>query len=129
MAKYLYTSRPPGIGCQPDGFTDREVWMPGREVDGRHYLGVAEYDGRLKFEDIAAYELMPEDKEERIVYSAWKQQLGWWIMDDYLCCGEEHIDGLVNTDPVAYLVSQIRELLLDRQWFVMNWLEEVLADF
>ena len=128
MPRYLYTSRPPSIGCQPDGFTNREVWIPSHEVDGRHYLGVAEYDKPLDFKDIRAYELMPEEKGERLVYMALRAELEWWVFQDYYQADEDVVKSAAARDFTAYLVTEIKGMEEAEKLRVLGRMEKVLSE-
>lgn len=71
--RYYYLNRPPGIGCQKDGFVDRECWMPARVINvGRNALGWVDYPFRLDFEDIWKWELWPDDTDELESYCEWR---------------------------------------------------------
>lgn len=84
---YLMRSRPPSIGCQPDDTVEREVWVPAKEVDGRTFLGRVSYDRKLSLEEIARYELWPEDDVERL--AVWLKDEERWVVDSYLGLLEE----------------------------------------
>ena len=71
MPKYYLVARPPGIGCQPDGWTTFEIWVPTRERDGRHYFGWVEYPEPLPPEKIWEYELRAADDVEHAEYVFW----------------------------------------------------------
>jgi hypothetical protein len=70
MPRYYYRSRPPGIGCQPDGFTGRESWLPARDcpMGMGHCFGWAEYPARLSLDRVYRYDLVADDLLERAVY-------------------------------------------------------------
>ena len=67
MMKYYYLSRPPGIGCQPDGWANREVFSPARGPDdyGRVVHGWVKYEGPLDYCMVWKYDLIPADLGER----------------------------------------------------------------
>lgn len=72
--KYFYINRPAGYGCQPDGFSRYEAWIPAREVVGlgyRSFLGEVEYPIRLAAVDVWKYDLIPADPVERAKYNLW----------------------------------------------------------
>jgi hypothetical protein len=73
MNEYYYINRPPGIGCQPDGFDidTRETWMPRRRVGDRYFLGTVSYPEPLDPEDVWQYELYPVDPVERAECTFW----------------------------------------------------------
>ena len=66
MFEYYYRNRPPGIGCQPDGFDPdaRETWFPRKEVNGVPYFGKVSYPEPLSCEDLYRYKLRPVDLVE-----------------------------------------------------------------
>jgi len=78
--RYYYLNRPPGIGCQPDGFVDRKTWMPGRVLNfGQremvyHALGWVEYLEPLDPEQVWKWELWPHDDGEYEQYRAWRKE-------------------------------------------------------
>lgn len=57
---YLYLRRPPGVGCQPDGWISREGWLPTERKDGEVSFGVVVYAEPLDPEDIQRFELRPD---------------------------------------------------------------------
>ena len=76
--RYYYLNRPPSIGCQPDGFVDREAWMPARThpvVGGgtRHFLGWVEYPTPLEPEQVWKWELLPRTAWETERYFQWRE--------------------------------------------------------
>lgn len=85
MASYLFRNRPPGIGCQPDGWVNRETWMPAKEIQDRFFLGQVEYAEPLPFEQVKRYELWPESELERAEYVFWlEDEDADWLRADYL---------------------------------------------
>lgn len=74
--RYYLLNRPPGIGCQPDGFVDRETWLPSRKIpdgDYWHALGWVEYLRPLSMEEVWKKELRPADPEEWKAYLEWRE--------------------------------------------------------
>lgn len=72
--RYYLVNRPPDIGCQPEGFIGREVWMPARpipEADTWRALGWVEYDHKLSMSEIYKYELFPADRRGCALYKIW----------------------------------------------------------
>lgn len=70
MPAYYFASRPPGIGCQPDGFDPdtREIYVPRREVvelNGRAVWGKVDYPEPLTSGQCELYDLIPADPVER----------------------------------------------------------------
>jgi len=109
MGIYLYSSRPPGIGCQPDGWVDRETWLPAREVNGRHHFGKVEYNVALSFEAIRRYELWPENELERAEMVFWREGPDAdWLRTDYLAADEELLQELKSSDAKAWAALVIR---------------------
>lgn len=87
MHKYYYRNRPPGIGCQPDGFDPdtREAWRPRKDVNGIPYHGEVSYPEPLSPEDLYRYELRPADLVECAEYIFWQHEgSGLDLRTDYL---------------------------------------------
>ena len=103
--KYLYRSRPPSIGCQPEGFTNRETWLPGRQHpsgDGRYFLGLVGYPQPLPFEEVYRYELWPVDEVERAEMTFWLEgDAAKWLLRDYLSLSVEELQQCAGTDLLA----------------------------
>lgn len=72
--KYFFLNRPPGIGCQPSGFSELVTWFPKEfpEDFPRGAFGFALYPNPLPLKDIWAKELFPADPLQRMVYIAWE---------------------------------------------------------
>jgi len=103
--EYYYRNRPPGIGCQPDGFDPdtREWWRPRKDVNGISYHGKVSYSEPLSPWDIYRFELRPVDLVEYAEYIFWRE-IFWhegsqegdqpWLREDYLSADrallEEH---------------------------------------
>ncbi len=86
---YLFLSRPPGIGCQPDGddIDKRETWWPSRNVGGFNCLGRAVWPARLSPRDVYLYTLRPESELERAELVFWdrqKNEINEWLRNNYL---------------------------------------------
>ena len=87
MPTYRYMCRPPGIGCQPDGFDPdtREMWLPAKEIDGRHFFGRVEYPEPLPMEKIWHFDLWPEDEVERAELTFYREhEDAGWMREHYL---------------------------------------------
>ena len=73
--RYFYLSRPPDIGCQPDGWLNREGGLPKKiyEVNGvfQNSFGAIEYPSLLPFEVSDKYDLMPADPKENALLHLW----------------------------------------------------------
>ncbi len=85
MPKYYYCNRPPGIGCQPDGFTERETWLPAKEIDNRLCFGYAVYPKPLAPEQVYRFDLRPESIVEQAEYVFWREDSDSdWLKENYL---------------------------------------------
>lgn len=107
MATYLYSHRPPGIGCQPDGWTDRETWLPAKIIGHRYFFGRVEYDGGLSFETVSRYELWPKSELERAEMVFWREDLDW-LRESYLTADEALLQEHAPTDVKARAALVIR---------------------
>ena len=81
--RYYYLNRPPAIGCQPDGFIDRESWMPakpqlliGKGRDPWHVLGWVEYPEPLAAELVWKWELWPHEAAQVSIYLDRREENG-----------------------------------------------------
>ncbi len=102
-SSYLYRNRPPGIGCQPDGFDAHETWLPGREVEGRHFLGRVEYSQSLSWEQVKRYELWPEDELERAEMTFTREgKDSAWLREDYLAQSIGKLEAFADRDTKAW---------------------------
>lgn len=74
--KYFYRNRPPGPGCQPDGFTDTHAWLPMQHPEEfpRGAFGYAIYPASLPISQIWKYDLFPADPLEKALYMAWQDE-------------------------------------------------------
>ena len=110
--KYYYLSRPPGIGCQPSGFIEKEAWTPKQYPPEfpRGAWGWVEYEERLLMRDSWRSDLFPVDPVEQLCYRAWQEDksserairfLGWYF---------------------KLLRHTLEELKMDRDW----WAEMIL---
>ena len=72
--KYFFLNRPPGIGCQPEGHTHLETWIPKQHPEEfpRGAWGYALYPAPLSLLDIWKKELYPANPLEKAVYLAWE---------------------------------------------------------
>lgn len=73
--RYYYLYRPPGTGCQKDGFINRERWMPAELIPdtGQRALGWVDYPFRLDLEDVWKWELQPANMYDRKLYWEWRE--------------------------------------------------------
>jgi hypothetical protein len=116
---YMMRNRPPGIGCQPDGFLwdETETWIPMREhpypprhLVGLRFLGKAVYPQALTFEQIWQYELWPEDPLEWAEYTFWREgEDGAWLRKDYLEQSVEFLQEQAKRDHKAVAALIIKE--------------------
>lgn len=76
--RYYYLNRPPGTGCQPPGFSNRESWFPMQNIPGTEWYayGWVEYVRQPGFYSIWQYELRPADPDELEKYWAWRDESG-----------------------------------------------------
>lgn len=87
MPKYYYLNRPPSIGCQPDGFTERECWMPMQQIPGseRMAFGRVTYPEHLEFDQVWKYDLLPAAKKDQAEMVFWREgDDAGWIKEDYM---------------------------------------------
>ena len=95
MPKYYYINRPPSIGCQPDGWIEREGWRPRRDVNGRPFHGFAVYEQKLTPKQIWQYELYPEDIMERAKQVFYNEPEA--LYNDYMTTPIEALKEWANT--------------------------------
>lgn len=92
---YLFLSRPPGIGCQPDGFDidSREAWLPRRDIGGIYCLGRCGWHEKLSPRDVWHYSLRPESEIERAELVFWDHKDGFseWLREDYMSQPDEFL--------------------------------------
>ena len=97
--RYYYSLRPPGIGCQPDGFVEREMWWPKRNIpgDGEHdAFGWVEYPEPLPLETAWRYDLRPADPREKALYIFYlyadrNVEEMEWLIEDYTALTVEEL--------------------------------------
>lgn len=132
MNRYFYTLRPPGIGCQPDGFTARQAEVPRRtsvtpslELAGRlvakgveiNNFGWVEYTEPLTLDQMFRFDLLPCDTLKLLEYRAWEEygrgKPGWnpyapafnsWI--DERREGDPQLEGSWVNDLFTFLEEQ-----------------------
>jgi hypothetical protein len=100
---YYYLNRPPGIGCQPDGWTETETWMPAQPIPGqetRHALGWVKYPEPLDHLRAWRFDLHPADPVELAHYAFWMagdmdEAEAQYMEADYLDSSEEELQQLV----------------------------------
>jgi len=100
---YLYVNRPPGLGCQPDGFTERETYSPPQEREGRWFHGRVVYPDRLSLEEIHRYDLWPASPRERarLIFER-EGELAEWLRESYLSQPVEKLREFAPHDPKAW---------------------------
>lgn len=114
MHEYYYRNRPPGIGCQPDGFDPgtRESWVPRKDVNGIPYHGKVSYPEPLDHEDLYRYELRPVNLVEYAEYVFWQHgDPGYDIKADYLSANR----ALLESYAPGSILAQAALIILDAQ--------------
>lgn len=110
-AAYLYRNRPPGIGCQPDGFNPdtRKTWLPAKQIDGRNVFGRVEYPEPLAPEQVNRYDLLPENEVELAEMVFWLEgDSAEWLRADYLAADEKMLQDYAERDAKAWAALVIR---------------------
>jgi hypothetical protein len=107
--KYFYLSRPPCIGTEPDGWTEREAWSPARPQGFRQVHGFVVYPSRLDFETIWRYDLLPESLEEQAEMVFWREPE--WVKDDYLAANPELLQEHRYNDKKAWAALILLDLI------------------
>lgn len=114
MHKYYLVNRPPGIGCQPEGYKNSEVWMPARPIPESptwRALGWAEYENKLSLQEIWKYELFPADKRACALYKIWMLeekniQDANTMIKEYVALSDEDFKKLLDRrDNYAYWIE------------------------
>jgi len=74
--RYYYLNRPPSIGCQPDGFVNREAWSPKQTIPGTEWTahGWVEYPEPLEPYQVWKWEFRPADDAELDEYLDWREE-------------------------------------------------------
>ena len=92
MPRYLYLNRPPGIGCQPDGYTEIKHYWPRREyVEAQGDAGIYEqpvygwvdYPEPLTPYQCWKWDFLPVDRVESFVITLSRLALGDWALRTY----------------------------------------------
>lgn len=103
--KYFYRNRPPGIGCQPEGFTETQAWVPMQHPDQfpRGAFGYVIYSTPLPVNQVWRYDLFPADPLEKALYMAWQDEeqnlLGAVdILRSYFSLGPDALELAVSAD-------------------------------
>ena len=103
--KYFYLTRPPGIGCQPDGYTDTQIWLPMQypEEFPRGAFGYVIYSAPLPVSQILRYDLFPADPLEKALYMAWQDEeqnllAALDILKSYFSLGPDALAMIVSAD-------------------------------
>lgn len=99
MNTYYYKARPPGIGCQPSGWTIREPWLPAHEINGRLFLGLVEYAEPLSAEQIRRYGLWPASELERAKLILAAEPA--WIRESYMAYDVDFLEARPKSDQLA----------------------------
>jgi len=114
MPTYYYRNRPPGIGCQPDGFTRREDYYGAAQGRNTRYHGEVEYPEALTHEQVYKYELVPADTLEAALFDL--REKGDWLIGDYAEAPVEVIEQCSRNDTVAWWILRLREKELLEQF-------------
>ena len=113
MNRYFYLLRPPSIGCQPEGFTDRQGGLPKKDWEmssgqSLHAFGYVEYFKPLKFEQIWRYDLLPDNDVERARLYFWEKagrdaRRAKEIESEYIAQGEAWLEENKRLDPACIM--------------------------
>jgi hypothetical protein len=130
MPRYYYEFRPPGIGCQPDGWTKREGGLPKTTFTVPSGLrdkseleisafGWVEYEDKLTFDQMFKKDLIPHNPQERARYYMWvrnnrNQETADWLIEDYQAQGYDWLVENAKTDPTAYCALVLYQPRADR---------------
>ena len=117
--KYFYRNRPPGIGCQPDGWSAREGGLPKdywKDSAGEtvYAFGWVEYSEPLTFEQAWLKDLLPDEHVERANYSIWAymdrdEKEAAWITESYQTLSTEELEKEAPRDFMARAILTIRK--------------------
>jgi len=114
--RYYYEFRPPGIGCQPDGWTNREGGLPKSKYivpsglpnkeKSISAFGWVEYDEPLSFDQIYKKDLIPHDPVERAKFYLWishdrNEETVDWLISDYQAQGRNWLLENYEIDSLA----------------------------
>ena len=125
MAKYYYLSRPPGIGCQPDGDISREAWsptkpippLPTQTVDDyrRPAHGFVLYAKPLSYYVAWKHDLLPAEETERLAWYLWIQgerdgASTMALLSSYLKIDPGTLAGFAGQDHIAALLQRLCDL-------------------
>lgn len=119
--KYYYALRPPGIGCQPDGYGEINDFYGRHKVniDGRSMLahGWVTYDLPLISYDAWRFDLTPEDLVERawitiLREAKWDQEEAGKLSGGYVDMPQDELILCAATNPVAQATLYIRQWAL-----------------
>lgn len=108
MPRYLYLNRPPGIGCQPDGFTEFKAYWPQREVDGVYCLGWVEYAEPLTYRQIRKWDFMPADPVEAAIYRLARLEFGSDVLREYWELSDADLDRYAITEVLIDAIPALK---------------------
>lgn len=114
---YFYLNRPPGPGCQPDGFTSKETWLPKQfpQEFPRGAWGLVAYQKPLNFVQIDSYDLLPQNLLEKAVYVAWLEAdrdsgITQFVLDSYWQLSESELGRKILMDDfTAFDVKRLKD--------------------
>lgn len=108
MYTYYYVNRPPGMGCQPDGWVEREDYFGRTDRQHSPYHGHVRYDRRLTLDEIYRYELEPNDLVEGALYHL-RDELPYWI-NEYVEADPIEVKRFAEKhDKVAHWIHLLRQ--------------------
>lgn len=93
MARYWCYARPPESCTVPAGFTTyKAFWPPERDGNGAILFGYVEYPEALPTEEVARWELTPDDPVERARLQIWRHGAEWILGEPVECIREVAAD-------------------------------------
>jgi hypothetical protein len=117
--KYFYRNRPPGIGCQPDGFTAQEGglpkdYWPASDGEMIHAFGWVEYPEPLTFYQSWRTDLIADDPVERANCAIWAymnrdEKEAAWITQSYQELSTDELEEEAPRDFMARAILTIRK--------------------
>lgn len=115
--QYYLLSKPPGPGCQPPDFLEKESWLPRRfPVEfARGAFGIVTYPDPLAFDQIDTYDLFPLDLLEQVIYVVWieageDESITHFILDSYWCLSDGELAAKVaQEDYTAIDIKRLKD--------------------
>ena len=106
--KYFYLSRPPCVGTEPDGWTEREGWTPTRLIDLRPAHGFVTYSQKLDPGAIWKYSLRPDDVKEQAEMKFWGEPD---VRTNYLALNPKRLHEFRHKDDRAWAALILLDLI------------------